>query len=469
MGLPVDALANLLPAAMNVASAAVSTPLPGAFGRLVQSLLASPGTGDDFAAPTVETSLPDPAPVPPAPADLPALDLLAELAGFPFLMPQSLPPAADQLTVALPAQASPTAPRVVIGPAPSELETEPSAVEPAGLALPRADLPVLGQPAGVAPAQAAASYPAAAEVESPVETLPVAFSAAVPIAPPAREQLPREVNAGGAEDLVAPSSPFADAPSPRTEGRQAAAPPLPARGPASADGESPPRPVFEPPLAGTEPSSHLAGVVRFDGNAPRGKTTPAITLDEAPVARPSSPAEGQPVAATQAAVDNRPLSATVEATAAPATPARVAELPPAVHQLGRAVLEKTADGGGEARIRLDPPELGSVTVHVRLHGDAVQVDVHAERPEALQFLREHSPDLSNLLGQHGLDLAGLSVGLDARQGSGAGAGQGYPYGFSPRPPPGDFAAVMGVEASAPTRGHQQLAAANPDGQHLYRV
>ncbi|MEJ5221938.1 MAG: flagellar hook-length control protein FliK, partial [Tepidiforma sp.] len=125
-------------------------------------------------------------------------------------------------------------------------------------------------------------------------------------------------------------------------------------------------------------------------------------------------------------------------------------------------------GGGEARIHLEPAGLGEITIRLHARHDAVHVDVHAETPEAVQILRDAAADLSALLGQRGMNLAGLNVGLGARQGESSGWGDTRPRPAAPRD--GEFAAILGIEDPAAAARHQRLRAAyNPDGSLLYRV
>ncbi|MCK9518903.1 MAG: flagellar hook-length control protein FliK [Dehalococcoidia bacterium] len=164
--------------------------------------------------------------------------------------------------------------------------------------------------------------------------------------------------------------------------------------------------------------------------------------------------------------------ATVEVSAAeqPAPPpSDPVELPPAVRQVGDVVLEQVDQAGGEAVIRLDPPELGSVLIRVQLRGDAVHVRVEAEHPSAMNLLRDHTQDLSNLLGDRGLNLADVHVGH-----GGHGQSQDpndFPAWARPRRP-GDnaFASILGVEGPSAAQAHNRLQSAyNPDGSHIYRI
>ena len=184
----------------------------------------------------------------------------------------------------------------------------------------------------------------------------------------------------------------------------------------------------------------------------------SASADPAPVAAPLTP--GAPrAAATADAID---LPAAAGPLAGPAVQH------PSVERLAQAVLNTIEKGGGEARIHLQPRELGDVIIHIRAHGDRVEVLVQAERKEAVNVIREHATDLSGLLGQRGLNLADLNVSLGMQQQN---------RGWEPTPLPnnrrrsnGEFASVLGIDEPAATATHNRLRATyNPDGAHMYRV
>ena len=153
-----------------------------------------------------------------------------------------------------------------------------------------------------------------------------------------------------------------------------------------------------------------------------------------------------------------------------ATPATRPQLPEAAQQVVRAVLERVEQGGGEARLHLRPENLGEVVIRVHTDGDHVRVEIHADRPEAAQLLREHAVNLSSMLGKQGLNLGDVWVGLGGQQAGGSQNGQQPQHAGGNRPGSSDFAALVGIGDSVATDRHNLLRAAyNPDGAHVYRV
>ncbi len=68
------------------------------------------------------------------------------------------------------------------------------------------------------------------------------------------------------------------------------------------------------------------------------------------------------------------------------------------------------DGISEARIQLDPPELGGLDLQVIVDATGqTRLSVVAERPEIAALLTQHMPDLANTLAQQGLSIAHAEV------------------------------------------------------------
>ena len=68
-------------------------------------------------------------------------------------------------------------------------------------------------------------------------------------------------------------------------------------------------------------------------------------------------------------------------------------------------------------IRLDPPELGRVQIHLIRHDGALQALVMADRPETQDLLRRNAEALARELGEAGYDSVSLDfAGGEARAG-----------------------------------------------------
>lgn len=228
-----------------------------------------------------------------------------------------------------------------------------------------------------------------------------------------------------------------------------------------------------PPAGDTAPATE--GVVRSVGNAnesaPGQGDSHSGRKPEDARPLPRASANGIAHASANSAVGElrqaAPEAPTPEVADAPAPADPPAELPQQVDQVASAVIERVEAGGGEARIHLEPLELGEVTIHVRTDGDEVRIEIRAERPDAARLLRDHTQDLSSLLGSRGLNLSDVNVGV-----GGGNAGSLFESRRDqPRPVAGEFAAVLGLDddPSSASRHNRLRAAYNPDGALLYRV
>jgi flagellar hook-length control protein FliK len=88
---------------------------------------------------------------------------------------------------------------------------------------------------------------------------------------------------------------------------------------------------------------------------------------------------------------------------------------------------------GEARIKLNPPELGALDVKISLLADKTFVQLTAHNSAARDELSQSLPRLRELLSANGLELGGATVsgGHDGRAGRYSGAEPGpRPFGFA---------------------------------------
>ena len=332
---------------------------------------------------------------------------------------------------------------------------------------PIVDLPALpAEPEGVDPAPATGAT--GPELAPPPATGdPVVDALSVDEVPAQADPIEAPTIALSTVDelVAAPATP----PGPSAAGEvPEAAPPAPV----PAEGEDATNLEPQPP-PGEVASEVQPSVVRTVGNAteleaqgemPAPATLPDdVTAADAPAASPDlAPASANATATTLLTSQAPPA----DAVAAPAVEASAPAAP--TEQVADVVIERLDDGGGEARLVLDPPDLGEVVIRLHTRADHVRVEVVVERPEALLMLREGSPSLQALLAQRGLDLGDATFLLSQQQGKQHGeAGEQTAEAES------GFAGLLGFdEPGDPTATHnlQRLRSAyNPDGALLYRV
>lgn len=146
-------------------------------------------------------------------------------------------------------------------------------------------------------------------------------------------------------------------------------------------------------------------------------------------------------------------------TPAPDQPS-AASTPPPLQAVADAVVE--LDGvAGEARIHLDPPELGDVLVHVHRTSEGLHVEVRVERPETALLFAAHRSAFEAQLAARGLALGSLAIDL-----AGGGLGREGRAGDAEAPTRTDrsFAALLEDEPSGPSVLQRRARTAyNPDG------
>jgi flagellar hook-length control protein FliK len=437
MGLAVQAPADPLlaifaePAAGEGAPGAPPT-AEGLFATLLADILDGQlPTGAEEAAPGPALPVATEEPGDQTPDD-PALALLASIAAL-----QAVPQSISAISATQPEGSQDAAAETfeaTTGPASragSILDTAPPATEAA---------PTAWAPFAEAGSGQATEAPALPEDQSPL--------------PPSGTAAP--VEAPAAEVVIEPAGTDIQPPGPPAESART--------GPAEA---------AEPRAGDTAPATE--GVVRSVGNASesapgQGDSHPGRKPEDTrPLPRASAngithAAPNSAVGQLRQAAPEAPAPEVVD-TPAPADPP--AELPQQVDQVASAVIERVEAGGGEARIHLEPLELGEVTIHVRTDGDEVRIEIRAERPDVVRLLRDHTQDLSSLLGSRGLNLSDVNVGA-----GGGNAGSLFEHRQAqPRPVAGEFAAVLGLDddPSSASRHNRLRAAYNPDGALLYRV
>jgi hypothetical protein len=218
----------------------------------------------------------------------------------------------------------------------------------------------------------------------------------------------------------------------------------------------------------------VSSVVRSVGNAtvvssdnPVVPLLASTVVDESIDDTLATTKHGQGAPGAQTVGSAPPETAAHEATPPP-EPVAARPISP-VDQVADLIVERLQGDGGEARLVLDPPDLGEVIIRLHAQADHVRLEVVVERPEALQVLRDGSPSLQSLLAQRGLDL-GDATFLLSHQRSQDGTGQDEQPAAQAD---SGFAALLGLDEPGDPTAIQKLqrlrSAYNPDGALLYRV
>ncbi|MBB1390743.1 flagellar hook-length control protein FliK [Shewanella sp. SG44-6] len=73
------------------------------------------------------------------------------------------------------------------------------------------------------------------------------------------------------------------------------------------------------------------------------------------------------------------------------------------------LITMVSNGIQQAEIRLDPPELGHLTVKIQIHGDQTQVQFHVAQSQTRDIVEQAMPRLRDMLAQEGLQLTDSQV------------------------------------------------------------
>lgn len=118
------------------------------------------------------------------------------------------------------------------------------------------------------------------------------------------------------------------------------------------------------------------------------------------------------------------------------------------------------DGIHEARLQLNPTDMGPVSINIQLDGQQAQVNFHAQQAATREVLERSLPDLAAALQAQGLTLSGGGVfaqqqssgGQNQRDGSADGSSGGNGRRGGPGQDDGGIAATGRAERRTPARG-----------------
>ena len=282
---------------------------------------------------------------------------------------------------------------------------------PSEPAVPTTDAPALGPAVPQTQSGTATKQPAGAATQAGSKQTETAPSAQAETAPTA-EQVAAEVEAllqgltavDGAPETVQAN------PAGRIEAKPATKSTSTTQATASAQdqGAAPTEFRLDVPAAGDTASTE------GDTNANGDGTNGAVAL-EAEALASKTPLDKEarsfdPAAATLRATQAVDSSPTVTATHATSTPLGAQDLARSEAVLGQ-VHAKIQPGMQRANLRLNPEELGRVSIELSVDQGEVRAEMRVESKEALQILQRHIPELRAMFAQADLDLAELNFQL----------------------------------------------------------
>ncbi|MCO6437988.1 MAG: flagellar hook-length control protein FliK [Phycisphaerae bacterium] len=154
-----------------------------------------------------------------------------------------------------------------------------------------------------------------------------------------------------------------------------------------------------------QPAGQIAQILAGRGEGETGRTTAFSPGPGAQDARSSSTSRESSASKSTGESDRPGSSSQSKESGEPLRPG-------AFDDLVRSIRLRTADRFSSARLHLDPPELGRMRVDVRLEGDALQVDVHTETPEARNVVHERINQLRLALAHAGVTVDRIDVNVN---------------------------------------------------------
>jgi len=151
-------------------------------------------------------------------------------------------------------------------------------------------------------------------------------------------------------------------------------------------------------------------------------------------ARAPQAADPAPDGRTQAQTQRRASGSTQSERSSPERPSQRAEggeRPRLFDELVRSIRLRTGSYRSSAKMQLNPPELGRVSIDVRMEGERLHVDVRTEHAEAAKLLHGRAAQLRTALAEHGIIVERFDVAPEtSEQGDGFTGPDGSSGGFS---------------------------------------
>ncbi|WP_430459784.1 flagellar hook-length control protein FliK [Thalassolituus sp. LLYu03] len=127
--------------------------------------------------------------------------------------------------------------------------------------------------------------------------------------------------------------------------------------------------------------------------------------------------------------------------------------------LGARIVTMVADDVKQARIQLDPPELGSLEIKLHMNQDQATIQVQTQNPQVREVLESSAHRLRDALASQGINLSGFDVSDQGSAGTGSAGGEsGQPGegGYAANGWSGDEELADSEQTSVSTHSHSLL-------------
>ncbi len=138
-----------------------------------------------------------------------------------------------------------------------------------------------------------------------------------------------------------------------------------------------------------------------------------------PIVQRSSELGTQPQSRQDSDLDGRDMKKPLETSARPESASKAKQAEPlsqsmrqqALDDVQRVVLSRRNEQHSLVRMQLSPPELGKLTIEMRMENNTLRIRFEAERPEVGELLKNSSTALSNALAEQGISVERYEVVL----------------------------------------------------------